>query len=96
MHLYKASEWQDETKYWHCNDVEELGKGSGVWWHPARMLNMAPSAYVQWVIENYHPDKVTHSDDCAFVGFAWKSQTQMRKFKNYLNAEARKRNFQVC
>lgn len=92
-HLMRYTEWEGANGYWHCNDIEELGKGSGYWWFPARMLNMSPADYLKWVIDNFHPDKITHSEDCSFVGFGWKSQTQMRKYKNKINALARQHNF---
>ena len=95
-HLYKMSEWQSPTGDWHCNDVEELGKGSGYWWLPARMMQLTPAAYLQWVIENFRPDKINHSEDCSYVGWTWKSQVKMRKFKNHINALARRYNFIVC
>ena len=94
-HLYKLSEWKDNCGYWHCNDIEDLANGSGYWWHPARMLGMTPAAYVGMVTENFKPDLVYHNEDCSFVVWSWKSQAQMRKFKRYINAEARKKNFIV-
>ena len=94
-HLYKQTEWKDSCDYWHCNDVEDLANGSGYWWHPARMLGLTPAAYVKMVVENFKPDSVCHNEDCSFVGWSWKSQVQMRKYKNWVNAEARKRNFIV-
>lgn len=94
-HLLRYSEWQSASGNWHCNDVEDLGHGSGYWWHPARMLGMTPAAYVKMVIEDFKPDEIRHSQDCSYVGWSWQSQAQMKKFKNWINAEARKRNFMV-
>ena len=95
MKLLKYSEWESASGYWECNDVDDLGNGSGYWWHPARMMNISPAEYLKWVIDNFHPDRIDHSDDCSFVGFAWKSQSQMRLFKNKINALARQYNYQV-
>ena len=94
MHLYKMSEWESETG-WHCNDVEDLGNGSGYWWLPARMLGITPAEYLKWVIDNYKPDRIVHSEDCSFVGWSWKVQAKERKFKNDINALARKHNFVI-
>lgn len=91
-HLMKYTEWESNG-YWHCNDVEDLANGSGYWWHPARMLGLTPAAYLKKVIDEFEPDEVSHSADCSYVGWKWKSQTKMRKFKNWLNAEARKHQF---
>ena len=94
-HLYKLSEWEI-CGSWYCGDVEELGKGSNYWWLPARMLGMTPADYIKWVIDNFKPDNVRHSEDCSYVGWSWKSQTEVRKFKNQMNALARKHSFMVC
>lgn len=95
MHTFKMTEWQTASGYWCCNDVEDLGKGSGYWWHPARMMEITPAAYVEWVIKNFKPDRVSHSDDCSFVGFSWKDQDKMRKYKNHINRIARQKNYKV-
>lgn len=95
MHILKLTEWQSASGYWHCGDVEDLGNGSGFWWLPARMMDLAPAAYLKLVIEKYQPDNINHSDDCSYVGWSWKSQAKMRKFKNDINALARKKNFMI-
>ena len=94
-HLYRLTEWESVTG-WHCGDVEDLGRGSNVWWLPAKMLGISPAQYIKWVIDNYHPDNVYHSNDYVFVGWSWKDQSSMRKFKNNMNALARKHNFIIC
>ena len=97
MHLLKYEEWQDTISgLWHCNDVSDLGHGSGYWWHPARMLKISPATYVKWVIDNFHPDKVFHSDDCSVVYWEWKNQNDMRKYKNHINKIARQENYMIC
>jgi len=93
-HLLRYSEWQGADNYWHCNDVEDLGHGSGYWWHPARMLGLTPAAYVEKIIKEFNPI-VYHNEDCSFVSFSWRKQSDMRRFKNWLNKEARDKNFQI-
>jgi len=94
-HLLKYEEWETSTG-WKCGDLQDLGKGSNYWWLPARMLQMTPANYLKWVIENFKPDEVYHSDDYSLVGWSWKSQNKMRVFKNKLNALARQYNFMIC
>ena len=94
MHIFKMDEWYD-CGYWHCNDISDLGHNSGAWWHPARILKMDPADYLKWVIDNYKPDKVNYSADASVVWFEWKNQDKMRKFKNYINAQARKAGYEV-
>lgn len=93
-HLYKASEWQSGSgEYWYCGDVEDLGHHSGAWWIPARILGLTPADYIQWLIDNYHPDRITYSVEHNVLVFAWRDQSKMRKYKNYINAQSRKVNF---
>ena len=94
-HLLKYDEWQDGCGQWHCNDTTDLGHGSSLWWLPAKMWNMTPAEYLKMVIEKFKPDHIYHSDDYSFVGWNWKNQTQMRVFKNWINAEARKHNYLI-
>lgn len=94
-HLYKLTEWEDSSG-WKCGDLEDLGNSSNLWYHPARMMNMTPAAYLKWVIVNYQPDNIYYSDDCSFVGWSWKDQSKERKFKNDMNALARKYNYYIC
>ena len=96
MHLLRMEEWQDGCDNWHCADTSELGKGSSIWYLPARMLEKTPAEYLKWVIDNYHPDKIEHSDDCSLVYWTWKSQAKMRLFKNQINKLARQKNFMIC
>lgn len=94
-HILKYSEWESESG-WHCNDLEDLAHGSAKWWLPARMMNLTPAAYLEWVIKNYKPDTIKYSDDCSLVYWSWKSQVAMRKFKNDMNAMARKSGYMIC
>ena len=54
---------------------------------------MPADEYVKWMIETYKPDKIYWSG--KLFTFSWKSQAQMRKFKNYINAQSRKVNYQI-
>ena len=94
VHLMHFLEWQGASGVWYCGDTSDLGKGSGYWWLPARMLGITPAAYVEKIIKEFNPI-VYHNEDCSFVSFSWKSQSDMRRFKNWLNAEARSRNFMI-
>ena len=94
-HLYKLTEFENASG-WKCGDLEDLGHGSNYWWLPARMLNLTPATYLKWVIDNFHPDEVYHSNDYSLVGWSWKKQSDMRVYKNKMNALARQKNFLVC
>jgi hypothetical protein len=92
--LYRMTEWQSPTGQWHCNCVDNLAKDSGHWIHPARILGMSPANYVEWTITNYHPI-IWYNEDCSLVFFSWDKQSDMRKYKNYINVVAKKINYQI-
>lgn len=94
-HLLRYEEWQGASGMWYCNDTSNLKSNAGKWWMPARMLNISPAEYVQLLIERFTPDKINYNQETDVLVYAWKSQSAMRKFKNWLNAEARKKNFIV-
>ena len=92
-HLYKLTEFQGSSGFWYASDIEDLGNGSGAWYLPARMLGITPAAWIKKVIDDFKPDNVFHSDSCDFIGFSWKSQAQMRVYKNWVNKVAREKQF---
>lgn len=94
MSVWKASEWESELG-WHANCVDNLAHDSALWYHPARILNITPAAFVELLINEYKPDKITYNAEKNVLLFSWKSQTQMRKYKNWINAAARKVNYQI-
>ena len=92
-HILCYSEWCDpNSNTYHCNDVNV--KGGGVWWLVPRMLQMDPADYVKMVIEDYHAE-VTYFADKSVLLMSWKSQTECRKFKNFINKRARETQFYV-
>lgn len=99
-HLLRYEEWEINGN-WYCNDTKELSCKDSIaslWYAPVRMLGITPLEYVQLLIEKFEVDSISFSDkhwDYGVLTFSWKSQSKMRKFKNWLNAEARKRNF-IC
>lgn len=92
-HLLKYSEWQDACGYWNCNDVSTLVGASSRWWTPARMLGIAPSEFVELLVTKFKPDNISYSYEYDVLCYSWKSQAEMRKFKNWINAEARRHQF---
>lgn len=94
--VYKLSEFQDGGKgYWHCTCVEGLGNGAAQWFVPARILGMAPAAYIKFVIDNFKPDEFYTNKEKCLVFFSWQSQAKCRAYKNYINRIAREKNYTI-
>lgn len=94
-HLLKLTEWQGAT-LWYCADIEELGrKDSGKWWHIPRMLNLPLIDYILLLKDKYKAEGFQYSIETDTLVFGWKKQSDMRIFKNAMNAAARKANFKV-
>ena len=93
--LYKLQEWKDAVGYWRCEHTESYPKDVVKWVVPARLMGISPAEFLQWLIDNYKPDTIHHNEDSSLVFWGWKSITQMRKYKNYINKLSREQNFQI-
>ena len=93
--IWKMTEWKSASGRWHCNCVDDLAGSAGLWYTPARILDLTPATYIQYVIDNFKPDQISVDKEKCLVFFSWNNQTNMRKFKNFLNKKAREKNFQV-
>lgn len=93
--LLKYVEWQGANGIWYCNDTSDLTSVRSLWWTPARMMNISSAEYVKWLIENFHPDHVLYNQERDVLIYGWRKQSDMRLFKNKLNALARKYNYIV-
>jgi Uma2 family endonuclease len=94
MAIWKATEWET-TSGWHANCVDNLAKGSGAWWHPARILGISPAQFIELLLTKYKPDHFMYSKDTCFCTWSWSDQNKMREFKNFINRKAREANYQI-
>lgn len=92
-HLYRMSEWQDGNGKWMVNDVEEVSAAPGYWWYPARLLGVTCAEYVKLLHTKYHAQNIWLSESGNVLVFFFNELADARKFKNELNALARKKNF---
>ena len=93
--LYQLSEWQGSSGLWYCEHTSSYPKGVTKWLIPSRMLGIPADEFIKLLIAKYQPDVINHNEDCSYVGWAWKSQAKMRKFKNEINKIAREKNYQI-
>lgn len=93
--LYQQSEWQSPSNAWHCNCIDNLAGNSGAWYLPARILGLTPADFLKILITDFKPDHFSYDKEKCFCQWSWKSQSAMRKYKNFINAAARKVNFQI-
>lgn len=93
--LLHYDEWQGGSGVWYCNDTSDLCSVRALWWAPARMMNISPAEYVKWLIENFKPDHVSYNEERDVLIYSWDKQSDMRAFKNRLNALARKYNYVI-
>lgn len=94
-HILKYVEWQGLSGDWYCNDTTDLNGIGSLWNTPAIMLGISAYDFVKLLLEKFKPTKVVYDKEWNVLVYSWKSQADMRKYKNWINAEARKRNFYV-
>ncbi len=93
MHRLTYSEWQGGSGQWYCNDVKDLAGISGYWWVPARMMEMSPAEYVQWLIDNYQPDNIRFNGKTLIYSWSKEHYSKCHKLVLDINRIARKKNF---
>lgn len=93
--IYKASEWQDPNGDWHVNDTSDIAGIAGLWWVPARILGLEPASYIQWLIDNYHPDRLTWNGKLLLFSWNKEHYSVAHKYLLYINKVARNKNFKV-
>lgn len=87
--IYKAEEWQGCSGKWYCEDPNMFGKGYDIWLIPSRILNMSIIDFLT-LIKNEYKAEIFYKEDGSFVGWYWSKQADMRKYKNWINAQSRK------
>ena len=73
MAVYKCSEWQGSSGNWYCNDLTNLAGGSGNWWNAARACNLSPAAYIEKLLNDFHPDNFSYCEDKNVLVFSFVS-----------------------
>ena len=95
-HILQFDELHNECG-WTCISIKDVGKIGNQWYTPARALNMEPVEYIQWLINEFHPDYIKFSSvpQNGLLIFYWNKQDDMRVFKNTLNKRLRQVKFYV-
>lgn len=93
--VLKYEPWEDGLGNYHVNDCTDLKSIRGLWWIPARMLGISPAEYVELLVTRFKVDKIQYNEEADVLIYSWRSLQRARDFKNWLNAEARKRKFEL-
>jgi putative lipase involved disintegration of autophagic bodies len=93
--IYKLTEFQSPTGRWSvvCTDV--LKEKGNHWHYPAKALGISVESFINELQNKYKARIDLYSKEKCFVSYSWEKQSDMRKFKNAVNAGARKRNFTI-
>lgn len=94
-HILITSEWESNGKY-YVSDVSDLGRGSGTWWYIANLLSLSPVDYVKLLIEKFHATILRYTVESDVLIFNFSSLKDARSFKNFVNRQAREKNFIIC
>lgn len=93
QHILFLTEWQSASGYWYCADVSDVRGISFSYWAIVRMLNITPAAFAELLTKKFNVSHMSYSKEKDVLTYCWKSQADMRKFKNWVNAQARKVQF---
>ena len=86
--IYKAEEWQDASGIWHCTDPNLIARGDQ-WLIPAKIINMPIADFLIFVKQEFNA-RIHIREDGGFAYFDWEKQSDMRKYKNWINDKSRK------
>ena len=84
--LYRLEEWQGASGVWYCEHTSSFPANVEKWVVPARVLNMSVDDFLRILIKDFKPDVITVKKDGSFVSWGWSKQSEMRKYKNWINA----------
>lgn len=90
MHILKYSEWENGGR-WYTNDIEDIVKSHPYWWYAKNVLNLSATDFVLLLRDKFNASHFFYQNDVLVYSFD--TQEQARKFKNYINAAARKMNY---
>lgn len=91
-HIYKMEEWENAGR-WYCGDVSALAANSNLWWYVPCLLNLSPVEYVLLLKDKFHATGFKYNSSSDVLIFYFLSLEDCRKFKNYVNKQARDKNF---
>lgn len=94
-HLYKTTEWEDGDGTWNCGDVSHLSANSNTWWYPCNILDITPVEFVKLLMEKFNAINFHYSTKFDVLMYSFKTQSDCRKYKNFINKKAREKNFIV-
>ena len=87
---YFNDEWETASG-WVCGNTSDLGNGSNIWWHFPRLMGWNLDDYIKLLVNKFQVNYIYYNQEYDVLHYAWKSQDAMRKFKNWANAEYRKK-----
>ena len=94
-HIYKADLWECNDNY-YVSDVSDLAASSGTWWYVPNLLSLSPVEYVKLLINKFHATKISYSIESDVLIFSFSTLEDARKYKNYVNKQARDKKFIIC
>ena len=95
MAVYKAEEWQGSSGQWYCANTSNLGNSSAYWYHQAKIWGKSGDEFVQMLVEKFHCNHISYNLERDTLVFSWDVLADMRKYKNALNAQARKVAYEI-
>lgn len=93
--LYKLTEFQGGSGRYYVTCEDLLGKPGPHWHIPAIILGISIEEFIKELKDKYHADIISYTPETRFLLYSWGDISKERKFKNYINAQARKINFQI-
>ena len=87
--LLKYTEWQGSSGLWYCNDVSDFTSKRGLWYTPARLLEITLEDFILLLINDFKVDNISFNNNILIYSWEKEHYSLCHKFVLWLNKKAR-------
>lgn len=92
-HLYCMTHWENNGE-WRVNDVKNLSGRSAKWYTPMRILDLSVEDYIYLLKDKFKAHIQFYYAPTDYLAFYFDKEIEAKAFCNYVNKEARRKNYQ--
>jgi len=90
-HLFQLSYWEMSGRF-YCNDIKNLPGRSSKWYTVMRMLELSIEEYIE-LLKSYHAEGFRYSEETNCLIFSFAKEKDVKSFTNYINKQAKIKNY---
>lgn len=95
MQIYKASNWESGSGRWYVADTSNLKENSAHWRHQLKITGLDSISFLEMLKNKFHASGFKYCKENDTLIFSFDTKELSSKYKNWLNAEARKLQYKI-